>query len=153
MNFDRLGKLTMEIDIINALIDGNFEYDFKKIFEGTDMNEENKINKLCELTYRMLNQEEFVNLDILLKMFNDNFPENVGKFCVNFIKLNKGDLQNMDINETIMALQELRVDDVPDAQIKVDYLNLLLVLLLQQVPMNMEKINKYNNLLKDMMNR
>lgn len=153
MDFSRVNVLMNEIDVINAVLYNNTEFDFSILFNNTDMDEEHKINKLCELAYKIVKQEEFENEGLLIKMFNDNFPESeVGEFCVEFIKLNI--LESRDqLDKRIDDLLVLGTLEMPNAQIKIDYLNILLTLLLQQTPMNMELINQYNNQLKEIINK
>ena len=158
MDFNRLQALSLEIDIINAIINNNKDISFNKLFESDEnITEEFKLNKLCELAYKVLKQVEIEEEDALLEMFNEIFPDNsaVGRFCIDFIKINL-EMDNMDrdkINERIELLLKLDGSIIPDSQIKIDYYNLILTLLLNQDPINLNLINKYNIELKALLNK
>lgn len=151
MNFDRVKVLMTEIDTINAILNNDEEFDFNILFKDCDdMIEEEKMNKLCEIAYKVLENVDFENDFMIIRMFNTIFPEKeVGEFCIQFIRLNLIESRG-NLNERIENLVQLDVENVPDSQIKIDYLNVVLTMLLQQKPLNMELINKYNNLLKEL---
>jgi hypothetical protein len=151
MNFDRVKVLMTEIDTINAILNNDEEYDFNNLFKNCDdMLEEEKMNKLCEITYKILENNEFENDLMIIRMFDAIFPENeVGEFCIQFIRLNLMESRG-NVDERIDMLVRLNIEKIPNSQIKIDYLNVVLTMLLQQKPLNMELINKYNNLLKEL---
>lgn len=151
MNFDRVKVLMTEIDTINAILNNDEEFDFNILFKDCDdMIEEEKMNKLCEITYKVLENVDFENDFMIIRMFDTIFPEKeVGEFCIQFIRLNLIESRG-NLNERIENLVQLDVENIPDSQIKIDYLNVVLTMLLQQKPLNMELINKYNNLLKEL---
>lgn len=154
MEFDRLTFLSQEIDIINAIINNEEGIQFNKLFENDEnATDEIKLNTLCRMTRQILSSTELKGDEALLGMFNEIYPDSiVGEFCINFIKQQ---LENNEgsVDEKINRLLELDVERIPNSQIKKDYLNLLLTLLLNQQPLNMELINKYNNEIKKLLNK
>lgn len=154
MEFDRLNFLSQEIDIINAIINNEEGIQFNKLFENDEnATDEIKLNTLCRITQQILSSTELKGEEALLGMFNEIYPDPiVGEFCINFIKQQ---LENNEgpVDEKINRLLELDVKRIPKSQIKKDYLNLLLTLLLNQQPLNMELINKYNNEIKKLLNK
>ena len=147
MNFDRLKVLSKEADIINAIINGEGGVSFNSLFEDEpEATNEFKLDKLCGIAYRVLKTTKIENHTTLLNMFNELYPDsNVGKFCIEFININVNDFgENKTIVDKINALIALEFDGLPDSQIKVDYLQTVMTLLLVQQPINIELINKFN---------
>ena len=156
MNFDRLKVLSKEADIINAIINGGEEVSFDSLFEDEpEATNEFKLEKLCGIVYRVLKTTKIENHTTLLNMFDELYPDsNVGKFCIEFITLNINDFGgNEPVVDKINTLLELDYDGLPDSQIKADYLQTIMTLLLVQQPINIELINKFNIELKKMINK
>lgn len=154
MEFDRLAYLSLEADIINAIINNEEGVEFNKLFENDEKATlEFKLDMLCRLTQQILSSVELQDETVLLNMFNELYPNSkVGEFCIGFIK-QQLDRSDCFVNEKINKLLALDINDAPEAQIKKDYLNLLLTLLLNQQPLNIELINKYNNEIKKLINK
>jgi hypothetical protein len=86
-------------------------------------------------------------------MFEDLCPEaNLGEFCVEFLKYQILD-RDLNLNEKIEKLESLKYELIPDSEIKMNYLNQILSLLLNQEVLDLEKINMYNNVLKELISR
>ena len=156
MDFGRLAQISTEIDAYNALFNNNLEFDFNVLFNNLvdvhNITKEFKFDKLCEIAYKAILQKEDIK-EIIIKMFNDVLPDfNVGEFCFEFIKFNIQKEDDYTIDEKIELLSNLDIDSIPASQIKIDYFNLILTLLLVQEPMNINLINEYNNKLKNLLN-
>lgn len=154
MDFSRLQILSREIDFINAIILQQKGVTFESFFEGDDISEELKIDKICEICYKVINLLESKDDTLYLKdiLTNHFESENVAIFIINFILLNIED-RNTDSNieDKLDILLALPYDFMPMCQMKIDYLNLILSLLLQQEPLNMELINSFNNNTKSLL--
>lgn len=151
MNFDRLKVLSKEADVINAIINGEEGVSFNSLFEDEpEATNESKLNKLCGIAYRVLKSTKVKDRTVLLNMFNEIYPDsNVGKFCIEFITITINDFnESTTIVDKINTLTSLDYDGLPDSQIKVDYLQAVMTLLLIQQPINIELINKFNIELK-----
>lgn len=155
MNYDRLKVLSKEADIINAIINSEEGVSFNSLFEDEpEATNESKLNKLCGIVYRILKTTKLEDHTVLLNMFDELYPKsNVGKFCIEFITITVNDFnESTTIFDKLSALLALEYDGLPDSQIKVDYLQAVMTLLLIQQPINIELINKFNIELKKMIN-
>ncbi len=155
MDVSRSQILASEIDMINAIINNEkSNVSVQNLFKNADdLSVEQKINKVCEIAYKILNSTNLENPELLMEMFEDLCPEaNLGEFCVEFLKYQIHD-RDLNINLKIEKLEALKYELVPDCEIKMNYLNQILSLLLNQEVLNLEKINMYNNVLKELINR
>ena len=155
MDVSRSKVLTSEIDMINAIINNEKNNaSVQNLFRNADdLSVEQKINKVCEIAYKILNSTELKNPELLMEMFEDLCPEaNLGEFCVEFLKYQIHD-RYLDLNEKIEKLESLKYELIPDSEIKMNYLNQILSLLLNQEVLDLEKINVYNNVLKELISR
>lgn len=151
MDFGRLRALSKEVDILNAIINGEEGVSFASLFEGEEgLNNEFKLDKLCQLTYKIFKSMKLENEQTLLNMYTEIYPEAVGKFCIAFIKMHI-DFGGDNINEKLNILLSLDYKPVPSCRVKADYFQLVLNLLLCQEPLNLELINRYNNELKELL--
>lgn len=153
MNFRRLEILSHEVDIINAIIDKKTTVSFNSLFEyQEDLTKELKLDKICEIIYKVFKTAPLEDESALLKMFEDYYGEGskIGNFCIDFIKMNL-ELSEMTLEERLVKLLEMDCECLPNAQIKIDYLQMTLSLLLNQEPLNLELINEYNNKLKELL--
>lgn len=153
MDFGRLDILSKEIDIINAIINGDNNVSFNSLYEqDLEAKEEMKLDKLCEITYKVLNSYDLKDETTLLNMYNEICSnENVGKFCVDFIKINiNQETQMKSINDRLNELLALDYENVPNFSLKLDYIQTVMVLLLQQSPIDIKTLNKFNDILKAM---
>lgn len=153
MNFRRLEILSHEVDIINAIIDKKTTVSFNSLFEyQEDLTKELKLDKICEIIYKVFKTAPLEDESALLKMFEDYYGEGskIGNFCIDFIKMNL-ELSEMTLEERLVKLLEMDCECLPNAQIKIDYLQMILSLLLNQEPLNLELINEYNNKLKELL--
>ena len=155
MDVSRSKVLSNEIDIINAIINNEKNnVSVQNLFKNADdLSVEQKINKVCEIAYKVLNSTELENSELLMEMFEDLCPEiNLGEFCVEFLKYQMHN-RDLDLNEKIEKLESLKYELIPDSEIKMNYLNQILSLLLNQEVLDLEKINMYNNVLKELISR
>lgn len=155
MDVSRSKVLSSEIDMINAIINNEKNnVSVQNLFKNADdLNVEQKINKVCEIAYKILNSTELENPELLMEMFEDLYPEaNLGEFCVEFLKYQIHD-RGLNLNEKIEKLESLKYELIPDSEIKMNYLNQILSLLLNQEVLDIEKINMYNNVLKELISR
>ena len=155
MDVSRSQVLASEIDIINAIINNEKNnVSVQNLFKNADDSSiEQKINKVCEITYKILNLTELENPELLIGMFEDLYPEaNLGEFCIEFLKYQMHN-RDLDLNEKIEKLESLKYELIPDSEIKMNYLNQILSLLLNQEILDLEKINMYNKVLKDLISR
>ena len=155
MDVSRSKVLSNEIDIINAIINNEKNnVSVQNLFKNADdLSVEQKINKVCEIAYKVLNSTELENSELLMEMFEDLCPEvNLGEFCVEFLKYQMHN-RDLDLNEKIEKLESLKYELIPDSEIKMNYLNQILSLLLNQEVLDLEKINVYNNVLKELISR
>lgn len=153
MDFGRLDVLSKEIDIINAILNGDNNVSFNSLYEkDLEAKEEMKLDKLCEITYKVLNSYDLKDETTLLNMYNEICSnENVGKFCVNFIKINiNQETQMKSIDDRLNELLALDYENVPNFSLKLDYIQTVMVLLLQQSPIDIKTLNKFNDILKAM---
>lgn len=153
MNFRRLEILSHEVDIINAIIDKKTTVSFNSLFEyQEDLTKELKLDKICEIIYKVFKTAPLEDESALLKMFENYYGEGskIGNFCIDFIKMNL-ELSEMTLEERLVKLLEMDCECLPNAQIKIDYLQMILSLLLNQEPLNLELINEYNNKLKELL--
>ena len=148
MNFSRLRALSNEVTVINAIINNEEGVTLDLLFPEEE-EFEFKLNKLCEIAYNIFNSFKLENDDVLINLFNELQP-GLGEFCVGFIKFN--DERDKTLNEKIEELLKLDVSNIPTSNIKIDYLNMILSLLLCQKPLNMELINRFNEEIKSMIN-
>lgn len=145
--FKRLEILSKEADIIAGILNNESNMSFKELFDlQDDLTEINKLDKICEMLYKVFKTSNIEDTSNLLNMFDDS---KVGEFCIKFIKMNL-ELEK-DLEDRLAALLELDCDILPPAQIKIDYLQLTLNLLLNQEHLNLELINQINNKLKALM--
>lgn len=153
MDFGRLDILSKEIDIINAILNGDHSVSFNSLYEK-DLNakEEMKLDKLCEITYKVLNSYDLKDETVLLNMYNEICSnESVGKFCIDFIKINiNQETQMKSIDDRLNELLALDYENVPNFSLKLDYIQTVMVLLLQQFPIDIKTLNKFNDILKAM---
>ena len=155
MDVSRSKVLSNEIDIINAIINNEKNnVSVQNLFKNADdLSVEQKINKVCEIAYKILNSTELENPELLMEMFEDLCPEaNLGEFCVEFLKYQIHD-RDLNLDEKIEKLESLKYELIPDSEIKMNYLNQILSLLLNQEILDIEKINMYNNVLKELISR
>ena len=153
MNFRRLEILSHEVEIINAIIDKKTTVSFDSLFEyQEDLTKELKLDKICEIIYKVFKTAPLEDESALLKIFENYYGEGskIGNFCIDFIKMNL-ELSEMTLEERLVKLLEMDCDCLPNAQIKIDYLQMTLSLLLNQEPLNLELINEYNNRLKQLL--
>lgn len=153
MNFRRLEILSHEVEIINAIIDKKATASFDSLFEyQEDLTKELKLDKICEIMYKVFKTAPIEDESALLSMFKNYYGEDskIGDFCINFIKMNL-ELNELTLEEKLTRLLEMDYDCLPNAQIKIDYLQMTLSLLLNQEPLNLELINEYNNKLKQLL--
>ena len=153
MNFRRLEILSHEIEIINAIIDKKATISFDFLFEyQEDLTKELKLDKICEIIYKVFRTAPMEDESALLSMFKNYYGEDskIGDFCIDFIKMNL-ELNELTLEERLAKLLEMDCDCLPNAQIKIDYLQMILSLLLNQEPLNLELINEYNNKLKQLL--
>lgn len=153
MNFRRLEILSHEVDIINAIIDKKTTVSFDSLFEyQEDLTKELKLDKICEIIYKVFKTAPLEDESALLKMFENYYGEGskIGNFCIDFIKMNL-ELSELTLEERLAKLLEMDCECLPNAQIKIDYLQMTLSLLLNQEPLNLELINEYNNKLKQLL--
>ena len=153
MNFKRLEILSNEIEIINAIIDKKTTISFDSLFEyQEDLTKELKLDKICEIIYKVFKTAPLEDESALLEMFKNYYGEDskIGDFCIDFIKMNL-ELNEITIEERLAKLLEMDCSCLPNAQIKIDYLQMILSLLLNQEPLNLELINEYNNKLKELL--
>ena len=153
MNFRRLEILSHEIEIINAIIDKKATVSFDFLFEyQEDLTKELKLDKICEIIYKVFRTAPMEDESALLSMFKNYYGEDskIGDFCIDFIKMNL-ELNELTLEERLAKLLEMDCDCLPNAQIKIDYLQMILSLLLNQEPLNLELINEYNNKLKQLL--
>lgn len=153
MNFRRLEILSNEIDIINAIIDKKATASFESLFEyQEDLTKELKLDKICEIIYKVFKTAPMEDESALLEMFKNYYGEDskIGNFCIDFIKMNL-ELNELTLEERLAKLLEMDCNCLPNAQIKIDYLQVTLSLLLNQEPLNLEIINEYNNKLKQLL--
>lgn len=155
MNFRRLEILSNEVEIINAIIAKKDTVSFESLFEyQEDLTKELKLDKICEIIYKVFKTAPLEDESALLKMFENYYGEvtgsQIGSFCIDFIKMNI-ELSEMTLEERLVKLLEMDCDCLPNAQIKIDYLQVTLSLLLNQEPLNLELINEYNNKLKQLL--
>jgi hypothetical protein len=153
MDFGRLDILSKEIDIINAILNGDHSVSFNSLYEkDLEAKEEMKLDKLCEITYKVLNSYGLKDETVLLNMYNEICSnENVGKFCVDFIKINiNQETQMKSINDRLNELLALDYENIPNFSLKLDYIQTVMVLLLQQSPIDIKTLNKFNDILKAM---
>lgn len=153
MNFRRLEILSHEVEIINAIIDKKTTVSFDSLFEyQEDLTKELKLDKICEIIYKVFKTAPLEDESALLKIFENYYGEGskIGNFCIDFIKMNL-ELREMTIEERLAKLLEMDCECLPNAQIKIDYLQMTLTLLLNQEPLNLELINEYNNKLKQLL--
>ena len=158
MNFKRLEILSNEVEIINAIMDNKQNISFNLLFEGQEeMSKEFKLDKICEILYKVLKSAQVlrnvqeIDEANLLRMFEEYYGNsNIGAFCIEFIKLNI-EADGLELEEKLERLLALNPDHVSDAQIKIDYLQMTLTLLLNQFPLNFELINQYNAKLKELL--
>jgi DNA-directed RNA polymerase specialized sigma54-like protein len=157
MENNRLSYLSLEIDIINAIINNDTSVKFNDLFVNDESaSDEFKFEILCRIAQQILNSMELENEETLLNMFKEIYPnEDIGLFCIDFIKFNKDKNPDVKIDERINNLLSIEIDmDVlPESNIKRDYLNLMVTLLLNQEPLNIEFINHYNNEIKKLINK
>lgn len=148
MDFSRLQILSREIDFMNAIILKQKGVSFESFFEGDNIAEDLKVDKICEICYKVINLLEDKDDTLYLKEILTNHfeSENVAIFIINFILLNIED-RNTDnnIEDKLDILLALPYDFMPMCQMKIDYLNLTLSLLLRQEPLDMELINSFND--------
>ena len=153
MNFKRLEILSNEIEIINAIIDKKTTISFDSLFEyQEDLTKELKLDKICEIIYKVFKTAPMEDESALLNMFKNYYGEDskIGDFCIDFIKMNL-ELNELTLEERLAKLLEMDCNCLPNAQIKIDYLQMILSLLLNQEPLNLELINEYNNKLKELL--
>lgn len=153
MNFRRLEILSNEVEIINAIIDKKTTISFDSLFEyQEDLTKELKLDKICEIIYKIFKTAPLEDESALLEMFKNYYGEDskIGNFCIDFIKMNL-EFKEIKIEERLAKLLEMDCDCLPNAQIKIDYLQMTLSLLLNQEPLNLELINEYNNKLKTLL--
>lgn len=153
MNFRRLEILSHEVEIINAIIDKKTTVSFNSLFEyQEDLTKELKLDKICEIIYKVFKTVPLDDESALLKIFENYYGEDskIGNFCIDFIKMNL-ELREMTMEERLAKLLEMDCNCLPNAQIKIDYLQMTLSLLLNQEPLNLELINEYNNKLKQLL--
>jgi hypothetical protein len=153
MNFRRLEILSNEVEIINAIIAKKDTVSFESLFEyQEDLTKELKLDKICEIIYKVFKTAPLEDESALLKMFENYYGEDskIGNFCIDFIKMNL-ELSEMTLEERLVKLLEMDCECLPNAQIKIDYLQMTLSLLLNQEPLNLERINEYNNKLKELL--
>lgn len=147
MIFKRLEILSKEADIISGILNNESNVSFQELFDlQDDLTEINKLDKICEMIYKVFKTANIEDTSNLLNMFDDS---KVGDFCIKFIKMNLE--LDKDLEERLNELLELDCDVLPPAQIKIDYLQLTLNLLLNQEHLNLELINQINNKLKALM--
>lgn len=147
MIFKRLEILSKEADIISGILNNESNVSFQELFDlQDDLTEINKLDKICEMIYKVFKTANIEDTSNLLNMFDDS---KVGDFCIKFIKMNLE--LDKDLEERLNELLELDCDVLPPAQIKIDYLQLTLNLLLNQEHLNLELINQTNNKLKALM--
>ena len=148
MDFSRSLVLINEIDVINAIIN-NEPVSIEKLFKNADdLSVEQKLNKLCEIGYKIVNSSHVENYDSLIFMFNELIPEsNIGEFCIEFIKFQINN-KEISIEEKIEKLTSLDYENVPKSEIKMNFLNNIISLLLSQNIIDIPKLNKYNEELK-----
>lgn len=147
MIFKRLEILSKEADIISGILNNESNVSFQELFDlQDDLTEINKLDKICEMIYKVFKTADIEDTSNLLNMFDDS---KVGDFCIKFIKMNLE--LDKDLEERLNELLELDCDVLPPAQIKVDYLQLTLNLLLNQEHLNLELINQINSKLKALM--
>ena len=147
MIFKRLEILSKEADIISGILNNESNVSFQELFDlQDDLTEINKLDKICEIIYKVFKTANIEDTSNLLNMFDDS---KVGDFCIKFIKMNLE--LDKDLEERLNELLELDCDVLPSAQIKIDYLQLTLNLLLNQEHLNLELINQINNKLKALM--
>ena len=152
MDTSRAKILANEIDLMNAIINNDKEdISIQKLFENmNDLSIEQKLDRLCEIAYKLLNSVDLEYPSLLISLFDELYPDaGVGEFCVEFLRYQIYD-RNLGINEKIEKLESFNYSRVPDSEIKMNYLNQLLSLLLNQEFMDFNKINKYNKVLKDL---
>ena len=147
MDFSRLQILSREIDFMNAIILKQKGVSFESFFEGDDIAEDLKVDKICEICYKVINLLEDKDDTLYLKeiLINHFGNENAAIFIINFILLNIEDKNINNIGDKLDILLALPYDFMPMCQMKIDYLNLTLSLLLKQEPLDMELINSFND--------
>lgn len=153
MNFRRLEILSHEVEIINAIINKKATVSFDSLFEyQDDLTKELKLDKICEILYKVFRTTPIEDESALLNMFKNYYGEDtkIGVFCIDFIKMNL-ELDKLTLEERLVKLLEMDFDCLPNAQIKIDYLQMTLSSLLNQEPLNLELINEYNNKLKQLL--
>ena len=122
MDVSRSQVLSSEIDMINAIINNEKNnFSVQNLFKNADdLSVEQKINKVCEITYKILNSTELENPELLMEMFEDLCPEaNLGEFCIEFLKYQIHD-RDLNLNEKIEKLESLKYELVPDSEIKMN---------------------------------
>lgn len=157
MDFSRLKQLSREIDFLNALILKDKSATFNSFFENEpDLTEEFKLNKICEMIYKVLKSVEVKDIEessIFLKDRLEEYLDNdsvTAHAFIEFIKMNI-EKSNINIENRIEQLLSLNFDRVTMCQLKIDYLQLVLSLLLNQAVLNIELINQLNDNLKSVM--
>lgn len=152
MDTSRAKILANEIDLMNAIINNDKEdISIQKLFENmNDLSIEQKLDRLCEIAYKLLNSVDLEYPSLLISLFDELYSDvGVGEFCVEFLRYQIYD-RNLGVNEKIEKLESFNYSRVPDSEIKMNYLNQLLSLLLNQESLDFNKINKYNKVLKDL---
>ena len=73
MNFKRLEILSNEVEIINAIIDKKTTVSFDSLFKyQEDLTKELKLDKICEIIYKVFKTTPLEDESALLKIF-ENF--------------------------------------------------------------------------------
>lgn len=152
MNFRRLEILSNEIEVINAIMSNKVAVSFNLLFDGQDdLSKEHKLDKICEILYKSFKTVQDIDETNIQRMFEEYYNNSeIGAFCIEFIKMNL-ELDQLSLEEKIEKLSKMNSDCLPNAQIKIDHLQMLVSLLLNQSPLNMELINQYNNKLKTLL--
>ena len=156
MNFEKLKNLSREIDVINAFMNNeeiSFDYLFEDALDFNELTEEYKLNKICELISRVFYTVKLEDTSHIENMLNKHYNnDKIGKFCVGFIRMQIDGAPDAKFETKLNFLLSLDVESVPMSQIKIDYYQATLHMLLYQQPLNLELINYYNNQLKDILN-
>lgn len=153
MEFKRLEIMFNEVEVITAIMENTANSSFKNLFvHQEDLPLNIKMDKICEIVYKVFQSRQITEEQVLLDMFEDFFEDSeVGPFCIEFIKMNL-EFDRENVAERLNKLLEMNCDAVPESQIKVDYLQMTLSLLLNQFPLDMVRINEYSEKLKEILN-
>lgn len=154
MDFSRSMVLLNEVNVINAIINNDKNVSVQDLFVNIeDVPVEKKLDKLCEISYKIIKSMDLDNYETLISMFEELCPDcNLGEFCIDFISYQFIE-NDLTIDEKIEELAQFKYEKIPNTiEVKKDYLNLIVGLLLNQDPLNMPLINKFNEALKELIN-